>query len=293
MDNLGPLPTDFTINVNCASAINDAYLLHTSVDNHDFYYLLRGPLDQTTCYPSGYAANTEQYYSPGRCPTGYTAPCQSINRAGTVEETVLTCCPTQGNYICQTDTEHPWETTQGCVSTFTTTSARLTLSEVSDGITSRATTTFGDADAINAYSIQVRYQSTDFISSSTSSPTPVSSAAMETHSPTNTPHSTNLNANKAIPGIVVGVLAAVFIAVGAVFLFVRRRHQHQRQQQQSTPTEQMQHPYSYPSELGDQVQQQQYHFGQLKVNSDHPQELDAPGRIAELDSGVAPPRNRG
>ncbi|TRX89908.1 hypothetical protein FHL15_009180 [Xylaria flabelliformis] len=265
MDNLGPLPTDFTINANCASEINDAFLLHTSIDNHDFYYLLRGPLAQTTCYPSGYAANTEQYYSPGRCPTGYTAPY----------------------------TGHPWETTQGCVSTFTTTSARLTLSEVSDGITSRATTTFGDADAINAYSIQVRYQSTDFVSSSTSSPTPVSSAAIETHSPTNTPHSTNSNANKAIPGIVVGVLAAVFIAVGAVFLLVRRRRRHRRQQQQSNPTEQTQHPYSYPSELGDQVQQQQYYFGQFKVNPDNPQELDAPGRIAELDSGVAPPRDRG
>ncbi|KAI0402873.1 hypothetical protein F4802DRAFT_574105, partial [Xylaria palmicola] len=52
------------------------------------------PLEQTTCYPGSYSALTQQYYSPGLCPSGFIAACQSTNRAGTVEETVLTCCPT-------------------------------------------------------------------------------------------------------------------------------------------------------------------------------------------------------
>ncbi|KAI1751544.1 hypothetical protein F4782DRAFT_178941 [Xylaria castorea] len=288
MDNLGPLPTDFTINANCASELNDVYLFRTSVDGRGAYYLLRGPLDQTTCYPGGYAANTELYYSPGRCPTGYTAACLSTNSAGTVEETVLKCCPTQGNYICQTDTNHPWELTQGCASRFTTTGAKLTLSEVSNGVTSRATATFNTGDAINAYSIQVRYQSTDFVSSLSSSPT--SSVALETNSPTDTPHSTNSNAKRAIPGIVIGAVAAFLIAVGAVFLLVRRRR---RRQQQSTSTQQTQHPYPYPYQPSNQEQQQQHYFSLFKSNPDSPQELDALGRIAELDSGVAPPRSGG
>ncbi|RYC59900.1 hypothetical protein CHU98_g6309 [Xylaria longipes] len=285
MDNLGPLPTDFTIAANCASELDDKYLLHTSVDDRNAYYLLRGPLDQTTCYLSGYTANTEQYYSPGRCPTGFTAPCQSTNRAGTVEETVLTCCPTQGNYICQTDINHPWEMTQGCVSKFTATSVELIVSDVSSQVTSRVTATFGDGDAINAYSIQVRYQSTDFISTLSSSSPVISSIAIETHPPTNTPHNTNANVNRAIPGIIVGAIAAFLIAIGAVFLLVRRRYrQRQQQQPQSSPTQQTQYPYAYSYQPNDQEQLQHQYPGPFKVHPDNPQELDAHTRIPELDS---------
>ncbi|KAI8944609.1 hypothetical protein F4801DRAFT_585248 [Xylaria longipes] len=285
MDNLGPLPTDFTIAANCASELDDKYLLHTSVDDRNAYYLLRGPLDQTTCYLSGYTANTEQYYSPGRCPTGFTAPCQSTNRAGTIEETVLTCCPTQGNYICQTDINHPWEMTQGCVSKFTATSVELIVSDVSSQVTSRVTATFGDGDAINAYSIQVRYQSTDFISTLSSSSPVISSIAIETHPPTNTPHNTNANVNRAIPGIIVGAIAAFLIAIGAVFLLVRRRYrQRQQQQPQSSPTQQTQYPYAYSYQPNDQEQLQHQYPGPFKVHPDNPQELDAHTRIPELDS---------
>lgn len=99
MTNLGPLPTDFTLPPNCANELDDIYLFHTSLSDQqpNAYYLLQGPLDQTTGYPDSYAANTDQYYSPGLCPTGFTAACQSANRAGTVEENVVTCCPT---YVC-------------------------------------------------------------------------------------------------------------------------------------------------------------------------------------------------
>ncbi|KAI0452433.1 hypothetical protein F5B21DRAFT_336396 [Xylaria acuta] len=299
MGNLGPLPTNFALATNCASELDDIYMFHTLVNVQQglAYYLLQGPSDQTTCYPSGYAANTEQYYSPGRCPTGFTAPCRSTNRAGTVEETVLTCCPTGGNYICQTNIRHPWETTQGCMSTITT-SSELVVSEVSNQITSRVTSTFGvdGDDAVNAYSIQVRYQSTDFISSLSSSSTPMSSVTIETHSPTNTPHSPNANAKGFIAGIVIGSLAAFFIAIGAAFLLVRRRYRRRQQQPQqqpqpSTPTQQTQHPYTYPYQPSGQEQEHQYP-GSFKVHPDNPQELDAHG-IAELDSGMAPPQNRG
>ncbi|TGJ81105.1 hypothetical protein E0Z10_g7666 [Xylaria hypoxylon] len=287
MGNLGPLPTDFTIPANCASELDDIYFFRTSVnqDSPSAYYLLRGPLEQTLCYPGSYSANTEQYYSPARCPTGFTAPCQSINRAGTVEETVLTCCPTQGNYICQTDIEKVWETTQGCRSKITATSFELVLSKVSSGVTSRATATLNTNDAVNAYSIQVRYQSTDFISSSSSSPTPSSAGETQdlTITPINTPTNTSTNtshstaSNGTIAAIVVGVLAAIIIAVVAVFLLIRRRRR-----RRSNP------------QPGNQEQQQQY-FGPFKINSDNTpvvQELDA-HRAIELDSRMVPPRSGG
>ncbi|KAI0534339.1 hypothetical protein GGR58DRAFT_62802 [Xylaria digitata] len=299
MGNLGPLPTDFTVPANCASELSDIYLFHTSVNSDDpnAYYLLRGPLEQTLCFPGSYTANTEQYYSPARCPTGFTAPCQSINRAGTVEETVLTCCPTQGDYVCQTNINKVWESTQGCRSKIGVTSSELVLSEVSSGVTSRATSTFNTDDAVNAYSIQVRYQSTDFVSTSSSSPT--SSSARNTQSPTVIPVNTPTNtpqttiSSGAIAGIVIGVLVAITIAVAAVFLFMRRRRQ-----QRSNLVQQTNHPHHpypqhpYPYQPDNQQQQHQY-FGPFKINSDDSpavQELDA-YRATELDSRTIPPRN--
>ncbi|RWA07065.1 hypothetical protein EKO27_g8035 [Xylaria grammica] len=287
MSNLGPLPTDFTIPANCASELDDIYLFHTSLeqDYPDPTYLLRGPLEQTLCYPGSYAASTEQYYSPARCPTGFTAPCQSVNSAGTVEETVLTCCPTQGNYQCQTDIHWVWETTQGCRSQIATADSELVLSEVSSGITSRVTSTFGTGDAVNAYSIQ---------------PTPSSAGQTQlvTNTPANTPTNTSTNTTHgtiskgATAGIVVGVLAAFTIAVIAVFSLLRRSRRRVSNPVQPTHHSFTQHPYPYhPS---NQEQQHQY-FGPLKIHSGGPavtQELDAL-RVAELDSRMIPPGGRG
>ncbi|KAI1423331.1 hypothetical protein F5Y12DRAFT_716404 [Xylaria sp. FL1777] len=295
MNNLGPLPTDFTVSASCASRLNDIYYIHTSIDQ-DYHpnYLLRGPLEQTICYPGSYTANTELYYSPGQCPFGFTAPCQSTNRAGTVEETVLTCCPTQGNYICQTTFSYPWEKTQGCVSHITDTSTELVVSKVSNGVTSRVTATFDERDAVNAYSIQVRYQSTDFTSRTLSSPTPTPtpkptptptlSRSTESSSPTNMPH--HMNSNGAITGAVIAVLAAISIATVAGFLVMRRRRQ-----RQPDPIKQMQHPCL--DQPGAQEHQHQY-FNPFMANSEGPpiiQELDTRRRTAELDAGAIPSRS--
>ncbi|KAI0425133.1 hypothetical protein F5Y09DRAFT_352655 [Xylaria sp. FL1042] len=283
MSNLGPLPTDFTITSECATRHNDIYYIRTTLDeDHHPNYLLQGPLEQTQCYPGGYTANTEQYYSPGRCPPGFTAPCQSTNRAGTVEETVLTCCPTQENYVCQTTFDYPWESTQGCVSHITTTSTELIVSKVSDGVTSRYTVTLDDRDGVNAYSIQVRYQSTDFISRTLSLSTP--SSTIQSYNPTNVPHSTN--GNGTITGVVIGVLAAIFIVAAAIFLLMRRLR---RQKSNSiTPTQ-----YPHPNQQEDQAQQHQY-FNPFLVDQETPsiQELDTRRRTAELDTVVAQMRRR-
>ncbi|KAI1108321.1 hypothetical protein F5Y14DRAFT_459754 [Nemania sp. NC0429] len=299
MDDLGPLPTDFTTPAYCANELDDIYKLHTT---NNVYYLLQGPLAQTTCYPGSFAAIARQYYSPGLCPTGFTAPCQTTNRAGTVEETILTCCPTQGNYICETDLPSVGddEIFRGCISQITATSTVVIGSDVRDFQTSRVTLTLNQEDAINAYSIQVRYQSTDFISSSASSPTQTStsSAVLETPSVTRTPPSTNATANRALPGIIVGAIAGFAIVVGAVFLLTRRRYRQRREQQsppQPTPTQQTQHQYPYPDQpiYQEQPKQQQHHLSLFNANPNNQGALDAQGTIVEIDGGTVLPRDGG
>ena len=90
LTNLGSLPTDFAIAPTCSANLNQVYKIYTSSE----FYLLQGPVQQTTCFPSSYAANSNQYYSPAQCPTGYTSACKSYNSKGDAEETILGCCPT-------------------------------------------------------------------------------------------------------------------------------------------------------------------------------------------------------
>ncbi|KAI1191919.1 hypothetical protein F5B17DRAFT_380115 [Nemania serpens] len=70
LTNLGPLPTDFALPPSCAREMEEVYKVITT-EPAGWYYLLQGPIDQTSCYPSGYNGNSRQYYSPARCPTGY------------------------------------------------------------------------------------------------------------------------------------------------------------------------------------------------------------------------------
>ncbi|KAI1305656.1 hypothetical protein F5Y03DRAFT_406273 [Xylaria venustula] len=75
LTNLGALPTDFAISSICSAQLNQVYKIYTSSE----FYLLQGPAEQTSCYPSGYRANPNQYYSPGLCPTGFTSACEATS----------------------------------------------------------------------------------------------------------------------------------------------------------------------------------------------------------------------
>ncbi|KAK5628855.1 hypothetical protein RRF57_004570 [Xylaria bambusicola] len=87
MSNLGPLPTDFLLSSHCEGTLDNVYFVDGS-------YLVQGNIDQVTCYPNGYAGKTEQYYSPARCPSGFTQACSRTNRIDVLEETIQVCCPT-------------------------------------------------------------------------------------------------------------------------------------------------------------------------------------------------------
>ncbi|TRX89545.1 hypothetical protein FHL15_009589 [Xylaria flabelliformis] len=172
LTNLGPLPTDFAVNSKCAGDLIDVYKYFTT--SPGWYFLLQGPVEQTSCYPSGYTADSRQYYSPARCPTGFTSACQSRNVAGTVEETVVRCCPTHSSFTCQTSIHYSWEKTLGCTNVQEPAMTTWTVSQVTDGITALGTYV-GAIGGVNAYQIQVGFQSTDFASSTS---TPIRTVSM-------------------------------------------------------------------------------------------------------------------
>ncbi|KAI8627648.1 hypothetical protein F5Y19DRAFT_160819 [Xylariaceae sp. FL1651] len=303
MTNLGPLPTDFAIASNCANDLNDIYKINTSPQG--YYYLLQGPVEQTSCYPSSYTANTQQFYSPALCPTGFTSACKALNRIGTVQETILTCCPTQAEYVCQTTNNYEWEKTLGCVfHQISGARTTWTVSEVSDAHTSLVTSE-GTAGGLNAYSIQVRYQSTDFVSS-TSSSSSSSSTKSDTNSKTSVPSATNTQINSsssnnnnngngktnhksngslsagAAAGIAIAAFAALLIAVAGIWFLVRKRKQQQQQQQQQAPQQEAMHPYGVPP----MQQPQQPHY----QGSPPPESMMAAGTGTPMSwaSGAAP-----
>ncbi|KAI0871956.1 hypothetical protein GGS24DRAFT_36831 [Hypoxylon argillaceum] len=235
LSNLGPLPTTFAVASTCAQDLDGVYKIFTV--SPGYYYLLQGPVDQTSCYPSGYNGVSTQYYSPARCPTGFTSACQSINAAGTVSETVIRCCPTQSSFICQTTASYIWESTLGCsaMGDSPRTSTEWTVTQVTDGLTSVVTSS-GLIGGVNAYGIKVGFQSTDFASSTTTKKTTTktttsSPSTTTTHAGTSSSSSSSSTSRKkkskvssgAIAGIVIGALAGLAALASFIWLLIRRR----------------------------------------------------------------------
>ncbi|KAI0205127.1 hypothetical protein F4808DRAFT_473212 [Astrocystis sublimbata] len=228
LTNLGPLPTGFVLDNACAESLDSVYKYFTS--STGFYYLLQGPVEQTSCYPSGYSGNTAEYYSPARCPTGYTSACSSVNVAGTVEETVVRCCPTHADFVCQTEPQYGWESTLGCLTAVDPATTRVwSVGEVESGKTSDTVST-GLAGGINAYQIQVGFQSTDIMANalkpqptSTSQSTSTINASpsrLSSNENTTAEHENGLSGG-AIAGIVIGVLAGLLAVAVLLWLKIR------------------------------------------------------------------------
>lgn len=88
--NLGPLTESEPLPSSCMAEYDRVYKIHST---DVWYWLQPGPIS-TSCFPSGYSASSEQYYSPGHCPSGFTPACSSSNAIGDVTETIHICCPT-------------------------------------------------------------------------------------------------------------------------------------------------------------------------------------------------------
>ncbi|KAF2964461.1 hypothetical protein GQX73_g9118 [Xylaria multiplex] len=315
---LSPLPTNFALASSCATELTDIYKVYTSFDG--WYFLLQGPVEQTSCYPSGYTADSRQYYSPARCPTGFTSACQSKNIAGTVSETVLTA-------------SYGWEQTLGCVNPQdSSTTTVWTVTQVSSGQTARTTYT-NVIGGINAYQVQVGFQSTDFASSTTTSttvstyrplqsfvdapfPTILIDSKSKTTSQTRaTTHTTAISAgstsgsssssssNKkktsrkhsigsgAIAGIVIGAIVGVVVIIALIWHQIRRK----RGQNEETPRDGQgeAQPDASTEKFNDIAPSQTYQVKDMPENAagapEVVYEMATHDNAIELDTGYTPP----
>ncbi|GAW18958.1 hypothetical protein ANO14919_084420 [Xylariales sp. No.14919] len=300
LTNLGPLPTNFAIASSCAKELDDVYKVYTSFDG--WYYLLQGPVDQTSCYPSSYAANSKQYYSPARCPTGFTSACQSQNVAGTATETVLRCCPTHAKFECQTTASYGWEETLGCINPQdSSTTTVWTVTQVSSGLTALTTYT-NVAGGINAYQIQVGFQSTDFASSTSTSRTTKAGAKPTSGTSTGGTSSNNNSSSSskkkgrkggisggAIAGIVIGAIAGFLAVVGLIWSIIRRR----RRQDQDPQHEEQAQEFLGTEKLDSIAPSQDFQDKGAPGNAAEPPqvvyEMAAPNNAVELDAGGVRP----
>jgi hypothetical protein len=198
---IGALTTTFLPPSSCLARDN-IWLVHTTCpDNDGCYYLLQGPPTTTDCMPKDYRHENTAYYSPGLCPAGYTPACSATStRSRTITETMYTCCPSyvrsvtaaclqftskaSGNtnklhssFGCQTQKSTqfwPFQVSFDCASGFFG-SGSIQVTESDRYSTSNRNYTYEKEGAINAFAVHVRFQSTDFVAtSSTPGPTSVS-----------------------------------------------------------------------------------------------------------------------
>ncbi|KAF4629351.1 hypothetical protein G7Y89_g8796 [Cudoniella acicularis] len=220
---LGPLTTTFTPPPSCSSSFAHVYISTDPGGTGAF----GGPVTTDGCLPSNYQDPYIYYYSPGICPSGYTTACSSWTALGPVTEMVVTCCPGFGySYFCVgPPASVTWVATyRGCGSAFSTMSTAATW--ISDRSTFTFTWGYGD---LNAFGVQIRFQSSDVAALTSTSASPSLTAQSFLPTPTSTPStstSTPLNSSTSggglspgvSAGIGVGVALAVLILAGAIYM---------------------------------------------------------------------------
>lgn len=143
------------------------------------------------------------------------------------------------------------------------------------------TSTVTGPEGFNAYGVQIRFQATDFVSTSTASS---SSSSVTTTSSTTRSTSTG-SSDKGLStgttaGIGVGVsIAGILILVGVIFFFLRQRRRRRRRRTENIspggPHYQQRDPYYSKPELADTQKFQSY----------QPSHLVPPSEPVELGTG--------
>ncbi|KAJ5815149.1 hypothetical protein N7474_006926 [Penicillium riverlandense] len=178
-----------------------------------------GPINTAECLPSGWAPAS--YFSPGVCPSGYAIASESTAESGTATQTIATCCPVAQVPALQTNEVCEWTLPSNIQTTYnyTWTDGR--------GSTSSALGTMGSNGILNAYGVEIRWQSTDTGS------VPASATATTTPTSTDIPYSvtdeglsTGAKAGIGV-GVAVGVVLVIALTLGFL-LFRRRQRQTQR-----------------------------------------------------------------
>ncbi|KAK4451783.1 hypothetical protein QBC34DRAFT_43032 [Podospora aff. communis PSN243] len=218
MTAIGPLTTTFRAPSSC-TATPQIYQIFTGNE----YRLEQGPLftSGSNCFPPGYDAGPDRYYSPGFCPQGYTAACTKTDSRQTRSptETALICCPTALRYTCPGVTE---PASLGCTTTWKGAVAVIGVTVITDSTVSGSKIISESNGGIGVHSIQVRFKDGD--ASQTSVPPQGASRTLSlpTQTPTNTPAPATrggLTTGAAI-GIGVGSVVGLLLIAGTVFLCI-------------------------------------------------------------------------
>ncbi|KAI0450839.1 hypothetical protein F5B21DRAFT_412248 [Xylaria acuta] len=226
---IGALTTEFIPAASCISQ-GLGVVRHSSAtaDVYD-YYLLAGPTADS-CFPSSQFPSYGSYYSPGKCPSGYSAACTQSggNSAANAIETTVTCCPVKPYALeCNSGAVgSDWGVFGDC--TTSTSTLEVDLSIIGAVPSSKLIGSSRDASGnpiltnpvINGYGIEVRWQQTDeslLFGSTSTSPT-----ASNPSQPATTSHGappTHLNAGQ-IAGIVIGAVFGVIILLALVIVLI-------------------------------------------------------------------------
>ncbi|KAK0626929.1 hypothetical protein B0T14DRAFT_562793 [Immersiella caudata] len=224
MTAIGPLTTTFKAPSSC-TATPQIYQIFTSNE----YRFEQGPLFTfgSDCFPSGYDAGPNRYYSPGFCPQGYTAACSrtdsQLTRSPT--ETALICCPTVLRYTCPGATE---QESLGCTTTWKGAVAVIDVTVITDGTVSGPKTISESNGGISARGIEVRFRSGDLITKVDASQTFAATQgasrtlSLPTQTPTDPPAPTTgggLTTGTAV-GIGVGSALGLLLIAGTIFLCI-------------------------------------------------------------------------
>jgi hypothetical protein len=243
MSNIGPLTTAFAAPSDCS--ILSVNLVGSPAPTSTTFYNYAGIVwpDPLRCFPSGYpnaySARFSNFYSPGVCPSGWTAFGATSNFPDPAETTAM-CCPpgfsVLGNVLDVYGTSSP------CFTTHIASTPATAL--VISGTIDIATKPYGDntAGLITStnfvmqptgwfvYGVQIRYRAADFIpnnhtlaNSTSTSP----NTATATQSPTATNNDNSMLSNGAKIGIGVGVPLIVII-LGTIIAFILIRHKRRR-----------------------------------------------------------------
>ncbi|KAI1108962.1 hypothetical protein F5Y14DRAFT_434204 [Nemania sp. NC0429] len=243
--NLGVLTTSFTPAFDCNSYVSGLIYTQTVVENgttntvkHKYHTL--GLNNTSLCYPPYYHVGTGFYYSPAMCPSGWHAACGNFG-SGSIPETRATCCPSGYSCIDPPQETETWSTLS-CIS-YAQSTIFVTVPDDDYQVWDRVVQL---QPIINAGAINVRWQPTDFVSttpstSPPSTPAPASSSSsLTTPSPTTPPPTKPPMTSESPPppsrqelstgakiaigvGVGGGALLILAIASALYFLLARRR----------------------------------------------------------------------
>ncbi|KAI0181770.1 hypothetical protein GGR52DRAFT_55075 [Hypoxylon sp. FL1284] len=275
MGGLGPLTTTFTPASGCNSVISGIVYTQTlddgNITTHKYHSL--GLSATSKCYPPGFEVNSDAYYSPGICPSGWQSACGRQETILSYTETRVTCCPSGYRCIDPPQSTETWSTlscSSAAISSVTVT--------VPDESNQNYMVTVLDGALIHAAAIEIRWQRSDFAPStqppisSTISAVSVTSPAVATSSSSSSSSSSASAAvvqaqstpslstgAKAGIGVGAGLLVLIALAFGVGVWFRRRKRGRTGNVDFAVGGgEQRQEPAKGPAEMWQLYQQEMY-----------------------------------